>query len=112
MGPGMSPDAVGFLNRCQETYSNECTIFWSHLSRLTNFLVIVNISLFFATGLIKMGYYYTIYSVVFLGLAALGLLIPTPWVKHLWYYIAFVVLDLVGLYFLVVSIVFWVRMSG
>ena len=98
--------------RCEEVYAKECAIFWAHLSRLTNFLVILNVSLFFATGLIKMGYYYTIYSVVFLGLAALGLLIPTPWVKRLGYYLVFVALDFIGLYFLVVSIVYWVRMRG
>lgn len=87
-------------------------MFWAHLSRLTNFLVILNISLFFATGLIKMGYYYTVYSVVCLSFSALGMLVPTPLVRRLWYYLMFVLADLMALYFLVVSIVHWIRMSS
>lgn len=33
--------------------------FWSHLSRFNNLLVIMNISMFFLTGLVARGYYYT-----------------------------------------------------
>ena len=32
---------------CQEAYGAYLVIYWGHLSRLTNFLVILNISLFF-----------------------------------------------------------------
>jgi hypothetical protein len=36
-------------------------IFWSNLCRLNNLLVIMNISMFFLTGLVAKGYFYTFY---------------------------------------------------
>ena len=38
--------------------------FWSNLNRFNNLLVIVNISMFFLSGLVAKGYYYTFYSLI------------------------------------------------
>ncbi|MCP3952503.1 MAG: hypothetical protein GY697_09855, partial [Desulfobacterales bacterium] len=60
--------------------------FWSNLSRVNNLLVLMNISLFFLTGLVARGYYYTFYSLVCLGFVGLGILVPTTLIRKLWYY--------------------------
>jgi len=98
--------------RCEEAYGTYCAVYWAHLSRLTNFLVVLNVSLFFVTGLVKMGYFYTFYSVTLLGVVAVGMLVPTKLIDKLWYYLIFVLLDLTAIYFLVSSIIHWVRMHG
>lgn len=37
---------------------------WGHLSRMTNLLIVLNVSLFFLTNLVtQQGYYYTFYSI-------------------------------------------------
>ena len=83
------------------------THYWSNLSRLNNLLVIVNISMFFLTGLVAHGYYYTSYSLLCLAVVGVGGIIPTWLVRRLWYYWLFLVAELVGLYFLVSSVVYW-----
>lgn len=90
-------------------FAAEHVLFWSHLSRLNSLLVICNISLFFLTGLVAQGYYYTCYSMAGLGLVGLGLLIPTGLIRDLRYYLLFVAVELAAVYFLVASIVYWVR---
>jgi uncharacterized membrane protein YjgN (DUF898 family) len=84
-------------------------IFWSNLSRLNNLLVIMNISMFFLTGLVAKGYFYTFYSLIILSIISVGLLIPTALVRTLRYYWFYFVLELLGLYFLVASVVYWVN---
>lgn len=84
-------------------------IFWSNLSRLNNLLVIMNISMFFLTGLVAKGYFYTFYSLIILCIISVGLLIPTALVRALRYYWFYFVLELMGLYFLVASIAYWVN---
>lgn len=84
-------------------------IFWSNLSRLNNLLVIMNISMFFLTGLVAKGYFYTFYSLIILSIVSVGLLIPTTLIRSLWYYCFYFVLELMGLYFLVASIAYWVN---
>lgn len=59
-------------------FTGNYVLFWTNLSRLNSLLVILNISMFFMTGLVNQGYYYTFYS-------------------------------LVGVYFLVASVVYWIR---
>jgi len=86
--------------------------FWSNLSRVNNLLVIMNISMFFLTGLVARGYYFTFYSLICLGVVALGSLIPTTLIRKLWYYWMFLGVELVGLYFLVASVLYWVANSG
>ncbi len=83
--------------------------FWSNLSRVNNLLVIMNISIFFLTGLVARGYYFTFYSLVCLGFVGLGILVPTTLIRKLWYYWIFLAIELTGFYFLVVSILYWVE---
>jgi len=83
--------------------------FWSNLSRVNNLLVIMNISMFFLTGLVARGYYFTFYSLICLGVVALGSLIPTTLIRKLWYYWMFLVVELVGLYFLVASVLYFIK---
>lgn len=83
--------------------------FWSHLSRFNNLLVIMNISMFFLTGLVAKGYYYTFYSLICLGIVGMGVLVPTTLIHRLWYYWTFFGIELLGLYYLVTSMIFWVK---
>ncbi len=94
---------------CETDLKNNLVIFWSNLARVNNLLVIMNISMFFLTGLIAQGYYFTFISLTCLGVVGVGVLIPTPLIKSLWYYLVFLFIELFGLYFLVISIVYWVR---
>jgi len=83
--------------------------FWSNLSRVNNLLVIMNISMFFLTGLVARGYYFTFYSLICLGIVAMGSLVPTRLIRKLWYYWMFLVVELIGLYFLVASVLYFIR---
>ena len=97
--------------RAIEAFEQDYAIFWNNLSRLNNLLVIMNISIFFLTGLVTKGYYYTFFSLICLGLVAVGTLIPTRLIRRLWYYSGFLAIEIVGLYYLVNSIVYWVKNS-
>ena len=83
--------------------------FWSNISRFTNLLVLMNISMFFLTGLVEKGYYYTFYSLLCLGTVGIGVLIPTKLIVKIWYYWIYLSMELLGLYFLVASILYWIR---
>jgi hypothetical protein len=86
--------------------------FWSHLSRFNNLLVLMNISMFFLTGLVTRGYYYTFYSLICLGVVGMGVLVPTRLIRRLWYYWLFLGVELSGLYYLVASMIYWVKNSS
>jgi len=98
--------------KAKETFHVEHVLFWSNLSRLNGLLIILNISMFFLTGLVAKGYYYTCYSLIGLGLVGIGMLFPTKLVKSLGYYWFFLVVELTAIYFLVVSIVYWIRQAN
>ena len=83
--------------------------FWGNLSRVNNLLVIMNVSMFFLTGLVTRGYYYTFYSLICLGVVGMGSLVPTTLIRKLGYYWIFLAVELIGLYFLVASIFYWVE---
>jgi len=86
---------------------------WGHLSRMTNLLIVLNVSLFFLTNLVtQQGYYYTFYSIFFLSLAGLGAVLPFGLLNRLWYYSVFLFCDLIGAYFIVVSVWYWVNASN
>jgi len=93
------------------SFGSDHAVFWGHLSRLTNLLVVMNISMFFLTGLVAKGYYYTFYSLICLGAVGTGILIPTPYIRRLWYYGLFLLAEFIGIYFLVASVIFYVRHS-
>jgi len=83
--------------------------YWANLSRFTNLLIVLNITLFFLSELVtRHGYYYTYYSLLALGIVNIGLLIPIGLLGHLWYYCIFLIIEAVGIHFLVVSIWYWI----
>lgn len=93
--------------RC--AFANGYAIYWSNLGRLNNLLIIVNISMFFLTGLVARGYYYTFYSLICLGGVIIGAIVPTSWIRCLWYYWVFLAAELAGIYYLVASVMYWVQ---
>ena len=56
-------------------FVSDHAVYWNNLSRLNNLLIIMNISMFFLTGLISQGYYYTFYSLFFFSSRAASRLI-------------------------------------
>ena len=69
----------------------------------------MNISMFFLTGLVAKGYYYTFFSLICLCIVAVGTLIPTRLIRHLYYYVTYFIIEIVGMYFLVISVIYRVR---
>ncbi|NNG01110.1 MAG: hypothetical protein HKM93_17095 [Desulfobacteraceae bacterium] len=98
-----------YYDRMDTAFENDHAIYWSHLSRLNTLLVVVNISMFFLTGLVAKGYYYTFFSLICLGIVGVGILVPTTLIRRLWYYWIFFLVEMVSLYYLVNSIVYWIR---
>jgi hypothetical protein len=99
--------------RLDKRFAPHADIHWAHLSRLTNLLIILNISLFFLTDLVtRHGYYYTFYSLLFLSVAAMGPLMPIGLFNRLWYYLIFLLNEAMGIYFLVVSGWYWVSTNS
>jgi len=83
---------------------------WANLSRITNLLILLNISLFFLSHLVtREHYYYTIYSVSLLGAVHVLTLLPLGFLSRLWYYLTCLALESVGAYFLVASVWYWVE---
>ncbi|MCB1758940.1 MAG: hypothetical protein KDI68_04050 [Gammaproteobacteria bacterium] len=93
-------------------FQKHITVYWANLSRLNNLLIVLNITLFFLTGLIARGYFYTFYSIGCFSVVAILSIIPAPWIDRLWFYLVNLALEFVGLYFLLISIVHWVRMGA
>lgn len=95
-----------FLN---DSFEKQMVIYWANLSMSSNLFVILNISLFFLTGMvITKGYYYTFYSLGLLLIVRIGPLLPIGLLNRLWFYCIFVILELIAVYFLVASIWYWV----
>ena len=91
------------------SFEKQMTLHWNNLSRSTNLFIILNISMFFLTGMvINNGYYYTCYSLGLLLLVEIGLLIPLGLLNRFWFYLTFLAVELLALYFLVASIWYWV----
>ncbi len=98
--------------RIDESFRNYIVIFWANLSRLNNLLIIVNISMFFLSGLVAEGYYFTFYSIGCFAFVAILSILPVPLIGRLWFYLLNLLIELVGIYFLVASIIYWVRAGG
>ncbi len=97
------------MNKLSRSFAGDYQVYWANLSRLNNLLVICNISLFFLTELVTtQGYYYPFYSLFFIALVFIGLLVPVGLFDRLWYYLVFVTFELAGIYFLVASVAYWV----
>jgi hypothetical protein len=98
------------LNRQFEKHMN---LYWMNLSRFSQLLIILNISLFFLTELVtRHGYFYTYFSLAALLVVAFGLLVPVGLAHKLWYYAFYLFWEVVALYFLISSIWYWVRVNG
>ncbi len=97
------------LLKLKETFVQDHGIFWNNLSRWNNLMVIINITMFFLTGLVAQGYYFTFYSLICLSIVGMGILLPLPHSRSLKYYGGFLVIELAGIYFLVASVVYWVK---
>lgn len=93
-------------------FCRDHVLFWSNLSRLNGLLIIMNISMFFLTGLVARGYYYTCYSMVGLAVIAVAMVIPTRLVRNLGYYLVFLLIEMINVYFLLVSIIYWIQHGG
>ena len=94
----------------QRHFEAHKNIYWMNLSRFTTLLIILNISLFFATERVtRQGYYYTYYSLVALLAVEFALLIPVGLMNKVWYYGLCLTVESAALYFLVTSIWYWIR---
>jgi len=96
----------------KESFRDNVVIFWGNLSRLNNLLIIVNITMFFLSGLVAQGYFYTFYSISCFALVAILIILPIPFVSRLWFYLLNLLIEFVGIYFLIASIIYWVRAGG
>ena len=100
---------ISAMKKLSQSFDENRVIYWSNLARTNNLFIILNISLFFVTELVtREGYYYTYYSLCFLGAVSLGCLVPMPWVRRLGYYLVFLAMECGAAYFLCVSIWYWV----
>jgi hypothetical protein len=91
------------------SYEKYMVIYWANLSRINNLMIVLNISIFFLSGLVSMGYYYTFYSIGCCFLIAILSVIPLTFVNRLWFYLVSLLMEFVGIYFLTTSVVYWVR---
>jgi hypothetical protein len=95
-----------------ESYKKYLIIFWSNLSRLNNLFIILNISMFFLSGLVSRGYTYTFYSVSCFLIVAIVTILPVGFVGRLWFYLLNLFIEFVGIYFFIASIAYWVETSA
>lgn len=98
--------------KIETSFKTHMVIFWANLARLNNLLIILNITLFFLSGLIAQGYTYTFISIGCFGVVAILTILPVPFISRLWFYLLNLLIEFVGIYFLVASIVYWVRAGG
>lgn len=99
--------------RLDEHFARQQAIYWANLARTTGLMVILNVSLFFVTGLVThQGYWYTYISLAALGAIYFLMLMPLGLTERLGTYVACLVLLAVAGYFLLASVVYWVRHPG
>ena len=98
--------------KIDESFGNNMVIFWANLSRLNNLLIIVNITMFFLSGLIAQGYFYTFYSIGCFAFVAILTILPVPFIGRLWLYLLNLLIEFVGVYFLLASIIYWIQAGG
>ena len=96
-------------SKTEMSYEKYMVIYWANLSRLNNLMIILNISMFFLSGLVSRGYYYTYYSIGCCFLVAILAIIPLSLISRLWFYLVNLLIEFVGIYFLTASIIYWVR---
>ena len=96
-------------SQLRAAYNRHLSMLWGNLSRLNNLLVVMNISMFFLSGLVERGYFFTFFSLACLGTVGLATLLPTRLIDHVGYYMTIVCIEVLGGYFLVASVVFWLQ---
>ena len=96
-------------SKIEMSYEKHMVIYWANLSRFNNLMIILNISMFFLSGLVSRGYYYTFYSIGCCFLVAILAIIPLSFINRLWFYLVNLLVEFVGIYFLAASIIYWVR---
>jgi hypothetical protein len=97
------------VNYLSDSFKENSNTHWFCLSRLTNLMIILNLSMFFVTELVtKQGYYYTYYSLFCLVVVQLGLIVPLGLLGRLWYYCIFLVFEFVAANFFIRSVAWWV----
>ena len=96
-------------SKIEMPYEKYMVIYWGNLSRFNNLMIILNISMFFLSGLVSRGYYYTFYSIGCCFLVAILAIIPLSLIRRLWFYLVNLLIEFVGIYFLTASIIYWVR---
>lgn len=94
--------------RFQRHFRQHLALYWGNLARTTNLLVVLNISLFFVTGLVEQGYYFTFYSLAALGVVYCLFLVPGL-VDRLGVYYCALALFAVATYFLAASVRYWLE---
>ena len=65
--------------------------------------------MFFLSGLVARGYYYTFFSLGCFSVVAILTILPVTLVSRLWFYLFNLLFELVGIYFLIASIIYWVN---
>jgi len=102
----------GMYFKIDESFKNYMVTLWANLSRLNNLLIILNITMFFLSGLVAQGYFYTFYSISCFACVAILIILPVPFIGRLWFYLLNLLIEFVGIYFLIASIIYWVRAGG
>jgi len=72
-------------------------------------MIVLNISMFFLSGLVSRGYYYTFYSIGCCLLVAVLSIIPMTFVNRLWFYLVCLLIEFAAIYFLSASVIYWVH---
>lgn len=96
-------------SQIEKSYRKHVVIYWANLSRINNLMIALNISMFFLSGLVSMGYYYTFYSIGCCFVVATLSIIPGSFINRLWFYLVSLLVEFVGIYFITASIIYWVR---
>lgn len=97
------------MNHLVETFRRDYAIYWANLSRTTNLLIILNISMFFLTRLVTtQNYFYTFFSLFCLGVVILGMLLPLGYHRRVGYYVTLLGFEAAATYFFVASVWYWV----
>lgn len=97
--------------RISQDFAAHYGTYWANLARLNNLIIVLNISLFFVTELVTEGYFYTYFSLGLAGLVYLGLVIPVGRTGKVSYYFFYVLCELGAVYFVVVSVWYWITTS-
>ncbi|MGH9381029.1 MAG: hypothetical protein ACRD2Z_10520 [Thermoanaerobaculia bacterium] len=96
--------------RLDDHFARQQAIYWANLARTAGLLAILNVTLFFVTGLVThQGYWFTYISLAALGGIYFLMLVPLGLTERLGTYLACLVLLAISGYFLIASVVHWVR---